>query len=322
VPAAAAPGEVTDIDAKYRNPYNIYMVPEFVNDIFAHLKHKEQAEAVAPAYMSSQGEITTNMRAVLVDWLVNVCTKRSCAPETMYLCVRILDRFLSLRSVQKAKLQLVGLVAFQIASKVEEIYSYSVQQLLELVRHQYRRDEFIRMERYMLATLQWGVTSATAMHFLQRYVRAAGLPRTSVQLASYLSELVLLDYGMLKYSPSMHAAAAVYVTLRMTGTPVWVRAAMVRFVACRLTSVLRAADGHPAALHRLRGGGSARLCGGGAGASTGGGHVVAADRASQVLRGGALRCGTHGGAGRAVRTRACKGMLPEGWGGRAKRIKC
>jgi len=66
------------------------------------------------------------MRAILIDWLTDVHLKFKLKPETLFLTVSIIDRFLQKISVQRQQLQLVGVTAMFIASKYEEIYSPEV----------------------------------------------------------------------------------------------------------------------------------------------------------------------------------------------------
>jgi hypothetical protein len=71
--------------------------------------------------MHKQTTLTVTMRAILVDWLVEVHMKFRLVPETLYLCINILDRYLSIVDVERSKLQLVGVTALFIACKYEEI---------------------------------------------------------------------------------------------------------------------------------------------------------------------------------------------------------
>lgn len=73
-------------------------------------------------YMNKQPDITHGMRAILIDWLVEVAEEFKLEPETLYLAVSITDRFLSCMSVVRSKLQLVGTAGAYLASKFEEIY--------------------------------------------------------------------------------------------------------------------------------------------------------------------------------------------------------
>lgn len=61
------------------------------------------------------------MRTTLIDWLLQVHLRYHMLPETLWIAVNIVDRFLSLRVVSLIKLQLVGVTAMFVAAKYEEI---------------------------------------------------------------------------------------------------------------------------------------------------------------------------------------------------------
>ena len=67
-------------------------------------------------YMTKQPDITFPMRAILVDWLVEVSEEYKLHTETIFLAVNYIDRFLSYMSVQRARLQLVGTACMFIAA--------------------------------------------------------------------------------------------------------------------------------------------------------------------------------------------------------------
>lgn len=71
--------------------------------------------------MTGQQEIDWDMRQTLIDWLLQVHLRYHMLPETLWIAVNILDRFLSKRVVSLVKLQLVGVTAMFIAAKYEEI---------------------------------------------------------------------------------------------------------------------------------------------------------------------------------------------------------
>jgi cyclin B len=75
-----------------------------------------------PGYMALQTEINDKMRSILIDWLVDVHLKFKLLPETLFITVSIIDRFLEKQRVSKQRLQLVGVAALFVASKYEEIY--------------------------------------------------------------------------------------------------------------------------------------------------------------------------------------------------------
>ena len=72
--------------------------------------------------MKKQSDINHSMRAILVDWLVEVAEEYKLLPQTLYLTINYIDRFLSVMSVLRGKLQLVGTACMLVAAKYEEIY--------------------------------------------------------------------------------------------------------------------------------------------------------------------------------------------------------
>lgn len=59
------------------------------------------------------------MRSVLVDWLVELQENFELNHETLYLAVRLVDRYLMRRNVTKEALQLVGAAAMFIGCKFD-----------------------------------------------------------------------------------------------------------------------------------------------------------------------------------------------------------
>lgn len=173
--------------------------------------------------MEKQKDVTEKHRAILVDWLVDVGVRFKLLTETMFLTVHILDRFLSVRVVSRQKLQLVGMAAMLIASKIEEIYTPQVKDFVWICANTYPAEDILMMEKQMLVALGFNINAAHALHFLRRFSKAGHAESKTHTLAKYIIELSLVDYKLLKYLPSTIAAAAVYISRKMGGiTPLWV----------------------------------------------------------------------------------------------------
>lgn len=68
-------------------------------------------------YMETvQNNISAHMREILVDWLVEVAEEYKLVPDTVYLTVSYIDRFLSCCAIQRNKIQLLGVSCMLIAS--------------------------------------------------------------------------------------------------------------------------------------------------------------------------------------------------------------
>lgn len=63
-----------------------------------------------------QKDVTSTMRGVLVDWLVEVAEEYKLLSDTLHLAVSYIDRFLSLKTVNRQRFQLLGVTSMLIAS--------------------------------------------------------------------------------------------------------------------------------------------------------------------------------------------------------------
>ncbi|KAI7842522.1 hypothetical protein COHA_003876 [Chlorella ohadii] len=206
-----------DIDtADAADPLN---ATDFVADIFSYYKRVEPQLRVAPDYMTRQTDINDKMRAILIDWLVDVHLKFKLMPETLYLTVDLIDRFLEAKQVTRKHLQLVGVTAMLVASKYEEIWAPEVRDFVYISDRAYTRDQILNMEKIMLNALRFNLTVPSIYNFLGRNFKAAGVVNNQdvTLLSTYLVELSLVDYSSLKYPYSMIAAAATYVALKAVG---------------------------------------------------------------------------------------------------------
>jgi len=212
-------GHVDDIDE--RDADDPLCATDYVQDMYEHFRMKELATSVRPIYMENQTHINERMRSILVDWLVEVHLKFKLVPETLYLTVNLIDRYLERREVSRPKLQLVGVTALLIASKYEEIYPPELRDLVYICDRAYSRDEILGMEETVLKTLEYQITIPSAHAFLVRYLKAAHADKRIVQLSCYVLDGTLQSYALLHYLPSQLAAAAVLIARRCVGRNSW-----------------------------------------------------------------------------------------------------
>ena len=162
------------------------------------------------------------MRSILVDWLVEVHLKFKLMPETLFLAINLIDRFLSVRVVSMNRLQLVGITAMFIAAKYEEIYAPSVTQFVYIADGGYSVQEMLTAERYMLSVLNFNLQFPSPLNFLRRCSKADNFDLQSRQVAKYFLEVALVDERFLQFPPSQMAAASLYLARIMLNRGKWV----------------------------------------------------------------------------------------------------
>ena len=211
--------EVEDLDAE--DVDDPLMVSEYVHEIFEYLKELEQTTLPNPQYMKHQEDLEWKMRGILVDWLIEVHTRFHLLPETLFLAVNILDRFLSAKVVQLDRLQLVGVTAMFIASKYEEVLSPHVQNFRHVADDGFTEQEILSAERYVLSALNYDLSYPNPMNFLRRISKADNYDIQTRTLAKYLMEISLLDHRFMQYLPSEIAAGAMYLARKILERGAW-----------------------------------------------------------------------------------------------------
>lgn len=199
------------------------MVAEYGDEIFEYMHTLEERMKPNPTYMDQQAEIQWSMRSVLMDWLVQVHNRFTLLPETLFLSVNYVDRFLSAKVVSLGKLQLVGATALFLAAKYEEINCPSVQEIVYMVDGAYTGDEVLKAERFMLSMLQFELGWPGPMSFLRRVSKADDYDVETRTLAKYFLEITIMDERFVGCTPSFLAAAAHCLARLMLKKGDWVR---------------------------------------------------------------------------------------------------
>ena len=207
------PEGVIDID---KEETDVNACAEYARDIYAYLRTLERVNPVRENYLEGQ-DITSKMRSLLVDWIVSVHQQFELAQETLFLAINILDRYLQeeVERTSRDDLQLVGVTALLLACKMEEIYLPSVDDFVYSTDNAYTDAEIRAMEVHMLATLRFDLSSPISLSFLRRYSKAGDVDVLEHTLAKYILELSLLDFGQVALPPSLAAAAALNLSLRL-----------------------------------------------------------------------------------------------------------
>ncbi|KAL9239845.1 hypothetical protein vseg_014126 [Gypsophila vaccaria] len=204
---------IIDIDFDQKDPL---MCSLYASDIFDNKRVTELNQRPSCDYMeTTQRDVTSGMRGILVDWLIEVSEEYKLVADTLYLTVNLLDRYLSCNYMEKQKLQLLGVTCMLIASKYEELCAPQVEDFCYITANTYSKEEVLLMERKVLNFLCFQLSVPTTKTFLRRYIHAAQAtykaPSVDLEfLANYLAELTLVEYSFLKFLPSLIAASAVF----------------------------------------------------------------------------------------------------------------
>merc|ERR1719353_1439436 len=206
---ADVPGWAATLDTVDQGDANsTQAVAEYAADICTNLRDVEAGLPKLDGYMDRQPDVNEKMRQILVDWLVEVHLKFKLSSETLFLTVRLLDRYLAAKTVKRSKLQLIGVTCMLLAAKFEEIYAPEVRDFVNITDKAYSKAEILDTEVCILNALQFRIQTVSPYFFLCRFLQVMKYGKTHTFLAQYILELTLVDYRMLKYPPTHLASSA------------------------------------------------------------------------------------------------------------------
>ncbi|KAJ3004973.1 hypothetical protein HKX48_000971 [Thoreauomyces humboldtii] len=188
----------------------LVFVPEYAEEIHAYLRFKEDSLCPNLQYAGAeiQPELNWDMRRVLVNWLVQLHTHFHLLPETFFLAINIMDRFMSARTVQLHNFHLVAVCSLMLASKYEQNYAPKLDSIIAVCENQYKEKDIRTGERYIVTFLRYELTWPSPLTFVRRLNEADAFDPRHRMLASYLLELAQLDERLVGIKPSVLASAA------------------------------------------------------------------------------------------------------------------
>jgi len=206
------PPGVVDIDS--RADGNPQLCAEYAQEIFVYLRSLEPRGMVRENYLLG---CPTNekMRAVLIDWLIEVQLEFRLLQETLFITIDILDRYLAKEGqrITRDELQLVGVSAMFVSAKMEEVYSPDVQDFVLITDNAYTEADIKETELKILRALQFNLFQPISLHFLRRFSKAGDVDVYQHNFAKYALEVGLLDYSLVSVPGSLLAASALYLSL-------------------------------------------------------------------------------------------------------------
>lgn len=200
---------------------DVFNVGIYAQDIFEYYKRREKMFTVPPYLESKHCQISPAMRAILVDWMVEIQENFELNHETLYLGVKLTDIYLSRVKVEKEMLQLVGAAALFVSSKFDERFPPMIEDIIYICDNAFGRNEFIQMEMELLRKVDFDLGIPISYRFLRRYAKIARMSIETLTLARYILEMSLMDSQFMVERDSKMAAASLFIAQKMKKEGSW-----------------------------------------------------------------------------------------------------
>uniref|UniRef100_A0A6I8NW19 G1/S-specific cyclin-E1 n=1 Tax=Ornithorhynchus anatinus TaxID=9258 RepID=A0A6I8NW19_ORNAN len=146
------------------------------DEVWKIMLNKEQTYLRDKHFLQRHPLLQPKMRAILLDWLMEVCEVYKLHRETFYLAQDFFDRFMATQqNIVKTLLQLIGISSLFIAAKLEEIYPPKLHQFAYVTDGACTEDEILSMELIIMKLLDLCVLDVGCLEFPYGVLAASAL---------------------------------------------------------------------------------------------------------------------------------------------------
>lgn len=189
---------------------------EYATEIYENLLEEEKNLAIRPLphFIERQTEINPRMREILIDWIVDIHYKFKMKPKTLYLTIHLIDTYLSFKIIERCKFQLLGIAAFLISSKLEEVKPISVNDLVFLSDSAFSKDEVLEMESQLLKVTDFCLLVPLAFDFYENVSKILDFNEEQFYLGQFFMESFMLNPEFVKVPGSLMAVTCCYIVMK------------------------------------------------------------------------------------------------------------
>ena len=193
-------------------------VEEYIDDILDNLLKEEKGTKfkIEPSYFNFQSDINNKMRAILIDWLIDVHLKFNFKQETLYITIFIIDAYLSMKKIERTNFQLLGITALFIACKQNEILFRKINEYAYITDNAYTEEDIKNMEYKILNALNFNILFPSSLTFYEILCNKFNIYKDNKKFhfGEFLMESFYLDENSLKYTASTIACSIGYIVMK------------------------------------------------------------------------------------------------------------
>src|SRR5581483_6102979 len=101
-------------------------------------------------YFNDETDQLQIKRTGIVDWIVDICTNQKLNQRTIHLAIMLMDKYMIISELDFDHLSGIAAVCLLIATKIEENYSITVDEIIDIVDYEYDRNFLLKIEEDIL----------------------------------------------------------------------------------------------------------------------------------------------------------------------------
>lgn len=169
--------------------------------------------------------LSEEIRARMVDWMVEVLSSFNCSQNTFFVSLDILDAYLTKtqKTYETRDIHLLGVTAMLIASKMEEIIPFKISTIVEKMTHnKINGKDILEMEYDIIKTMEFRILSEPSLFvFIEFLLVKLNLHKSKyfediMKVVTYISKMLMHNYKILiKFPLKYLAASCIYICLKI-----------------------------------------------------------------------------------------------------------
>jgi len=201
---------------------NVFLLEElnikkdFLTEILIGLKKDEKINK--PCYSNDifknqdSTQINVKHRAVVIEWLSYIVHYFSQSNETLFMSINIMDRYISKKRITLNIYQLVAISSYLIASKYEDTFTPSIDDLIYISKNIYNHNDITAMEKDILDTLNFDIFSVSSYQFFSSFYLISNINNKILFCLGHLIlEICLLNIEIMSCEQSLLAIGSLLI---------------------------------------------------------------------------------------------------------------
>ena len=201
---------------------NVFLLEElnikkdFLTEILIGLKKDEKINK--PCYSNDifknqdSTQINEKHRAVVIEWLSYIVHYFSQSNETLFMSINIMDRYISKKKITLNIYQLVAISSYLIASKYEDTFTPSIDDLIYISKNIYNHNDITAMEKDILDTLNFDIFSVSSYQFFSSFYLISNINNKILFCLGHLIlEICLLNIEIMSCEQSLLAIGSLLI---------------------------------------------------------------------------------------------------------------
>lgn len=190
-------------------------------DAFQNILRVESRTVTRKNPTADQKEITANMRSTLIEALTEITVSGEHRFEALCLAKYIIDTFLLKNRVDSGSLLLLGITAFVIATKTEDMEPMALKSARKIANKKFSEKKIKDMEVNVVSALKSQLWSPTPLHFLDLLFAIQHADNKTRRIATFLAIATLPKTELIEFNPSRVACACLFIANNFTSSQAW-----------------------------------------------------------------------------------------------------